>query len=79
MVSSSHEAVHGIFQKDPALLTRAVQHVLRIPFPEPREFAAMNVDLTEIEPVEKRVDTLLRAETDEGAYLLVVESHCGGT
>ena len=74
MVSSSHEALHRIFQKDPALLTRALQSVLHIPFPEPREFAAMNVDLTEIEPVEKRVDTLLRAETDDGAYLLVVES-----
>ncbi|MFI9391949.1 hypothetical protein ACIG53_13825 [Streptomyces bauhiniae] len=45
-----------------------------VPFPEPREIAALNVDLTEIEPVERRVDTLLRAETDEGIYLLVVES-----
>jgi hypothetical protein len=66
MVSSSHEALHRILQKDPALLTRTLQTVLRVPFPEPREFAAMNVDLTEIEPVERRVDTLLRAETDEG-------------
>ncbi|MGW1952426.1 hypothetical protein ACWCPI_06620 [Streptomyces sp. NPDC001920] len=74
MVSSSHEALHRIFQKDPALLTRALQRVLRVPFPEPREIAGMNVDLTEIEPVERRVDTLLRADTDEGAYLLVVES-----
>ncbi|MFH8700508.1 MULTISPECIES: hypothetical protein [Streptomyces] len=74
MVSSSHEAMHRIFQKDPALLTRALQQVLGVPFPEPREFAGMNVDVTEIEPVERRVDTLLRAETDEGAFLLVVES-----
>ena len=74
MVSSPHEALHRIFQKDPALLTRTLQRVLHVPFPEPREFAAMNVDLTEIEPVERRVDTLLRAETDEGTYLLVVES-----
>ncbi|MFF8192126.1 hypothetical protein ACF05L_15005 [Streptomyces bobili] len=74
MVGSSHEAMHRIFQKDPALLTRALQQVLRIPFPEPHDFAGMNVDLTEIEPIERRVDTLLRAETDEGAYLLVVES-----
>ncbi|KKD08671.1 hypothetical protein [Streptomyces sp. WM6386] len=74
MVSSSHEAMHRIFQKDPALLTRALQDVLDVPFPEPHDFAAMNVDLTEIEPVERRVDTLLRAETGEGAYLLVVES-----
>ncbi|WP_028807839.1 hypothetical protein [Streptomyces canus] len=74
MITSSHEAMHRIFQKDPALLTRALQQVLGVPIPEPREFAAMNVDLTEVEPVERRVDTLLRAETDEGVYLLVVES-----
>ncbi|MFD8814522.1 hypothetical protein ACFV23_24275, partial [Streptomyces sp. NPDC059627] len=74
MVGSSHEALHRIFQKDPGLLTHALQRVLGVPFPETREIAAMNVDLTEIEPVERRVDTLLRAETDEGTYLLVVES-----
>jgi hypothetical protein len=74
MVSSLHEAMHRIFQKDPALLTRALQQVLGVAFPEPREFAGMNIDLTEIEPVERRVDTLLRAETDDGSYLLVVES-----
>ncbi|MFF4018121.1 hypothetical protein [Streptomyces sp. NPDC001843] len=74
MVGSSHEALHRIFQKDPALLTRAIQDVLGVPFPEPREFAGMNVDLTEIEPIERRVDTLMRADTDEGTYLIVVES-----
>ncbi|MEU6239850.1 hypothetical protein [Streptomyces sp. NPDC047024] len=74
MVGSSHEALHRIFQKDPALLTRALQRVLHVPFPQPHEIAALNVDLTEIEPVERRVDTLLRAETDDGTYLLVVES-----
>lgn len=70
MVGSSHEALHRIFQKDPAVLTKALQRVLHVPFPEPREIVAMNVDLTEIEPVERRVDTLMRAETDEGTYLL---------
>ncbi|GGN86068.1 hypothetical protein GCM10011579_077470 [Streptomyces albiflavescens] len=74
MVSSSHEALHRIFQKDPALLTRTLQRVLHIPFPEPREFAVLNADLTEIEPVERRVDTLMRVETDDGTYLLVVEA-----
>ncbi|MFE7433172.1 hypothetical protein ACIPH4_08145 [Streptomyces tendae] len=74
MVSSSHEALHWVFQKDPALLTRAFQRVLHVPFPEPRDFAVLNADLTEIEPVERRVDTLMRVETDEGPYLLVVEA-----
>lgn len=74
MVSSSHEALHWVFQKDPALLTRAFQSVLRVPFPEPRDFAVLNTDVTEIEPVERRVDTLMRVDTDEGTYLLVVEA-----
>ncbi|MEU9447798.1 hypothetical protein [Streptomyces sp. NPDC048277] len=74
MVGSAHEALHRIFQKDPTLLTNALQKVLGVEFPEPREIAAMNVDLTEIEPVERRVDTLLRAETEAKTYLLVVES-----
>ncbi|MBC2908283.1 hypothetical protein H4N64_43745, partial [Streptomyces sp. PSKA01] len=66
--------LHQICQKDPAGFTRTLQRVLHIPIPEPRDFAVLNADLTEIEPVERRVDTLLRAETDEGMYLLVVES-----
>ena len=74
MVGSSHEGLHRICQKDPAGFTRTLQRVLHIPIPEPREFAVLNADLTEIEPIERRVDTLLRAETDEGTYLLVVES-----
>ena len=74
MVGSSHEGLHRICQKDPAGFTRTLQRVLHIPIPEPRDFAVLNADLTEIEPIERRVDTLLRAETDEGTYLLVVES-----
>ncbi|MFE9054778.1 hypothetical protein [Streptomyces mutabilis] len=74
MVSSSHEALHWVFQKDPALLTRAFQSVLRVPFPEPRDFAVLNTDVTEVEPVERRVDTLMRVDTDEGTYLLIVEA-----
>lgn len=35
MVGSSHEALHRIFQKDPALLTRALREVLHVPFPDP--------------------------------------------
>jgi hypothetical protein len=74
MVSSSHEGLHRLSQKDPAGFTRTLQKVLHIPIPEPREFAVLNADLTEIEPIERRVDSLLQAETDEGTYLLVVES-----
>ena len=33
MVGSSHEALHRIFQKDPALLTHGLRQVSHIPFP----------------------------------------------
>ncbi|MEW2388683.1 hypothetical protein AB0933_10035 [Streptomyces venezuelae] len=74
MVSSSHEALHRIFQKDTALLIRSFQRLLHIPFPEPRDIAILNADLTEIEPIERRCDTLLRVDTDDGRYLFVIES-----
>ncbi|MFF7469663.1 hypothetical protein [Streptomyces sp. NPDC008092] len=41
MVGASHEASHRIFQKDPGLLTHALQRALGVPFPETREIAAM--------------------------------------
>ncbi|MEU1120005.1 MULTISPECIES: hypothetical protein [unclassified Streptomyces] len=74
MVSSSHEAMHRIFQKDTALLIRSLQRLLHVPFPEPRDIMTLDVDLTEIEPVERRCDTLLRVDTDDGNYLFVIES-----
>ncbi len=43
MVGSSHEALHRIFQKDPAVLTKALQRVLHVPFPEPLVLGPDNV------------------------------------
>ncbi|WP_327429334.1 hypothetical protein [Streptomyces sp. NBC_01236] len=74
MVSSSHEALHHFGQKDTAGLIRNFQKLFHVPFPEPCGFAVLNTDLTEIEPVERRVDSLVRVNTKEGDYLLVLES-----
>ncbi|MGW5598773.1 hypothetical protein ACWEWL_06730 [Streptomyces rochei] len=74
MVSSSHEALHRIFQEDPALFARAVK-ALGVSFAEPVSAVPLTTDLTENRPVERRVDTLLRMETgDNGSFLLAVES-----
>ncbi|MEU6394139.1 hypothetical protein [Streptomyces sp. NPDC046939] len=74
MVSSSHEAMHRIFQKDPGVFGRTFR-TLGLSFPEPVGVALMPTDLTETEPLERRVDTLLHMETaDGGGYLLAVES-----
>ncbi|MFF5884710.1 hypothetical protein [Streptomyces sp. NPDC012589] len=73
MVSSSHEALHRIFQQEPGLFARAARH-LGVAFPPPLSASELSTDLTETRPLERRVDTLLRMETEDGSFVLAVES-----
>ncbi|MFF2942356.1 hypothetical protein ACFVSQ_21165 [Streptomyces niveus] len=74
MVSSPHEAMHRIFQEYPGLFSR-VSEVLGVAFSTPTSVAVLPTDLTESRPVERRVDTLLRLDTEhEEPLLLAVES-----
>lgn len=74
MVSSSHEAMHRIFQEDPGAFARTFRR-LDLPFPDPVAVSLMPTDLTEIQPTERRVDTLLRIDTASGeSHLLIVEA-----
>lgn len=74
MVSSSHEAMHRIFQEDPGIFARTFR-TLGIPFPAPTAVSLLPTDLTEIQPLERRVDSLLRIDTADGSsYLLAVEA-----
>ncbi|MFF7652633.1 hypothetical protein ACFZCY_22925 [Streptomyces sp. NPDC007983] len=75
MVSSSHEALHRIFQEDTGAVVRALRKLLGIPFPDTSKTFVVSPDLTEIAPVERRVDTLLQVETEKhGTYLFAIES-----
>ncbi|MFI5565946.1 hypothetical protein ACIA6T_00930 [Streptomyces sp. NPDC051740] len=73
MVSSSHEALHRIFQEDPGLFVRAARN-LGATFPPPVSTVELSTDLTETRPLERRVDTLLQMNTEDGSFLLAVES-----
>ncbi|WGD41355.1 hypothetical protein [Streptomyces cathayae] len=73
MLSSSHEALHRIFQEDPGLFARAVRG-LGVSFPPPVSASPLPTDLTENRPMERRVDTLLRMDTEDGEFILAVES-----
>ncbi|MFG3252316.1 hypothetical protein [Streptomyces sp. NPDC048172] len=74
MVSAPHEAQHRIFQENPRLFASAFR-VLGIPFPDPVEVSLMDTDLTEMKPLERHVDTLLRVEVEDGSsYLLAIEA-----
>ncbi|MDX3308296.1 hypothetical protein ACWGH3_04295 [Streptomyces sp. NPDC054884] len=72
MVSASHEAMHRIFQEYPGLFA-GVSKVLGLPFIPPECVTVLPTDLTETQPVERRVDTLLRFDGDE-SFLLAVEA-----
>ncbi|WP_405494789.1 hypothetical protein [Nocardia sp. NBC_00511] len=73
MVGSKHEAMRRLFQHHPEVFGRAFD-ALNLPFPRPTTVSLLPNDLTEIEPLERRVDTLLRIDTDEGPFLLLVEA-----
>ncbi|MFI1914402.1 hypothetical protein [Nocardia sp. NPDC020380] len=77
MVGSKHEAMHRLFQSHPEVFGRAFA-ALGLPFPDPTAVSLLPNDLTEIDPIERRVDTLLRLDTDEGPFLLLVEAQGKG-
>jgi hypothetical protein len=74
MVGSSHEAMHRIFHHDTELIGRTFR-TLELDVPTPDTVSVMSGDVTEIRPLERRIDTLLRCETADGeTYLVLVEA-----
>jgi hypothetical protein len=77
-VTSEHEALHRIFQRDLELFARVMNRVLGVDLPVPDQVSVMTVDLTETLPVERRVDSVLLAQfigqSSCGQYILVIES-----
>ncbi|MEV6361501.1 hypothetical protein [Nocardia asteroides] len=73
MVTSSHEAMHRIFQHDAAAIAHAFT-VLKLPFSKPTAVEQVSVDLTETAPVERRADTVLDITTVDDRFLMVVEA-----
>ncbi|MBC6456583.1 hypothetical protein [Actinomadura sp. HBU206391] len=79
MTGSPHEALHRIFHEDTSLFARALRQLLDIPVPNPHSVSILNIDLTEIIPVERRVDTLLMAEIagPDDPHAFLIESQTG--
>ncbi|MEV4332987.1 hypothetical protein AB0K02_20980 [Streptomyces sp. NPDC049597] len=76
MVTSSHEASHRIFQDRPELLA-PVFRILGVPLPAPATVDVLTPDTTEIRPLERRVDSVLRIQPVSGAtggLLLAIEA-----
>ncbi|WOX11078.1 hypothetical protein [Streptomyces sp. N50] len=74
MVTSTHEATHRLFQEHPEALTLVFES-LGIPPPTKSDFGSISPDATEIRPMERRVDTVLKFEPAMGeSFLLAIES-----
>ncbi|MEU4212233.1 hypothetical protein AB0F13_19905 [Streptomyces sp. NPDC026206] len=75
MVTSHHEAAHRIFQDRPELLA-PVFRILGVPLPEKAAVEVLSADVTEIRPLERRVDSVLRVEPPDGSggFILAVEA-----
>jgi hypothetical protein len=59
MVTSTHEASHRIFQERPDILA-PVFRILGVPLAEKAAVEVLTPDATEIRPLERRVDSVLR-------------------
>ncbi|MFG2111299.1 hypothetical protein ACGFRB_01425 [Streptomyces sp. NPDC048718] len=74
MVTSSHETAHRIFQDRPELLP-PVFDLLGVPLPTKAEIDVISPDTTEIRPLERRVDTVLRVKVPgKDGFLLAIEA-----
>ncbi|GGN65749.1 hypothetical protein GCM10011579_036540 [Streptomyces albiflavescens] len=74
MVTSAHEASHRIFQERPEILT-PVFGILGIPLPEKATVDVLTPDATELRPLERRVDSVLRIGPSDGdGFLLAIEA-----
>ncbi|MBB5117499.1 hypothetical protein AF335_03025 [Streptomyces eurocidicus] len=75
MVTANHEASHRIFQERPELL-EPVFRILGVPLPRNAVVEVLSADATEIRPLERRVDSVLRIEPPDGSggLLLAIEA-----
>lgn len=73
MVTSTHEALIRGIQEEPAVIARLFQ-ALGMQIPETKSIAMVSVDVTEVLPLERRIDLAARFETvDQGEFLILVE------
>ncbi|MBM9504643.1 hypothetical protein [Actinacidiphila acididurans] len=74
MVSSLHEVMHRFFQEDTGLFARAFTRI-GLPFEEPVAGQPFPNDVSEVKPLERRIDTLVHLDLADGTeYLLAVEA-----
>ncbi|MFD5710544.1 hypothetical protein ACFWHW_09120, partial [Streptomyces pharetrae] len=79
MVTSTHETSHRIFQDHPEVLA-PIFEALGLPTPVKADIEAITPDTTELKPLERRVDTVLKVEPSDGeSFLVAIEAQTSKT
>lgn len=73
-VSPHHESLHQVFQQDTRLLVTAMQLLLDLSVGPVLAITPLDTAVTELLPVERRVDALFRLDTERTRYVLALES-----
>ncbi|ANH92511.1 hypothetical protein A8713_16205 [Streptomyces sp. SAT1] len=74
MVTATHETAHRIFQEHPEVLAPAFE-ALGLPPPVKADIEVLSPDVTELRPMERRVDTVLRIASSAGDdFIVAVET-----
>ncbi len=74
MPTAPHDALHHVFRDDPDLVNRTLYELCGTDL-QVAKVAEINIDATELRPLERRADTVLRIESaDQGPFVLIVES-----
>lgn len=78
MPTATHEALHRVFRESDDLFAEAVKRGLGVSVPVAVSAEPLDVNLTEIRPIERHSDTVLRVECESGAtheqFIVLIES-----
>lgn len=73
MVKSPHESLHRIFRRDPALFAHTMSRLFGMAIAEPTSIEVLNSDCTEMEPLERSVDSPIMVHSATGDYVVALE------
>ncbi|XUL89136.1 hypothetical protein ACQ86D_22915 [Streptomyces galilaeus] len=73
-VSPHHESLHQVFQQDTELLVTAMQRLLGLSVGPVLAITPLDTAVTELLPMERRVDSLFRLDTEDRRYVVALES-----
>lgn len=75
MPTPRHEALHRIAQEDPTTIPWLLRNAFKVrDHPDAEKVSVLNIDMTEVVPVERRADTVVMYQAGDKKWIVIVES-----